>query len=246
MGAVVNDQFTDEAGRAPLLRRLLGDSPLVSYGLRRWILVVSMLGVACLAGFGFAARNSKRPLLFDSSADMFLARSPAPVHRVAVLLSDVGDPTVFVAVTALIAFALILVGDYRAAVAAVVSVAVALILVEEVLKPFFSRHLNLAPGGGLTFPSGNTAVPVALAGVVAVAASGSRPLGRLLGRTLRRLLVAAMLILSCSMGLAQVVLESHYLTDVIAGIPLGLAVSGCTALLVDALAARLHRAKFLS
>jgi undecaprenyl-diphosphatase len=185
-------------------------------------------------------------MLFDSSGDMFVRRSSRflGIH-VSMLLSDVGNPMEFVTITALIAFALVVVGDYRAAVAAVVSVGVALVLVEDLLKPIFNRHLGGLPKGGLIFPSGHAVVPLALAGVVALAASRSRPLGRLLGRMLRYVLVAVVLILSSSMGLAQVVLQSHYLTDVLAGVPLGLAVSGCTALLVDALADRLHAAQNL-
>ncbi len=172
---------------------------------------------------------------------MFLHRSSGFGQGLAVLLDNVGAPAEFAAITALIAFALILVDDYRAAVAAVGSVGIALVLVDEVLKPFFGRHLEGVDG--LTFPSGNATVPVALAGIVALAAGGSRPLGQLLGARLRRLLMAVVLILSCCMGLAQVVLGSHYLTDVVVGIPLGLAVSGCTALFVDALAGRLQKVK---
>jgi membrane-associated phospholipid phosphatase len=185
-------------------------------------------------------------MLFDLSADSFLHRNSGVVGtRVALDLSNVGDPKAFLTVTAVIAFALIVVGDYRAAVAAVVSVGAALVLVEDLLKPFFDRHLDSLPKGGLIFPSGHTVVPLALAGVVALAASRSRPLGRRLGRIWRGVLVAVVLILSISMGLSQVVLRSHYLTDVVAGMPLGLAISGCTALLVDALADRLHSAEHL-
>jgi membrane-associated phospholipid phosphatase len=208
----------------------------VSGRLRRWLCVVSMVAVACLTGFGFAARHAMHPLLFDASADAFLRRSSALEHRVAVGLSEVGKPTIFIAIIAFIAVALLLVGDYRAAVAAVVSVGVAMGLVEDVLKPFFDRRLGSVAGP--TFPSGHTAVAVALAGAVMLAASGRRPLGRLLGPVLRRLLVAVVLVLSCTIGLAMVVLRFHYLTDVVAGIPLGLAVSGCTAVILDAVAAR--------
>jgi membrane-associated phospholipid phosphatase len=150
-----------------------------------------------------------------------------------------------VTVTALIALALIFIGDYRAAVAAVASVGVAAVVVEKVFKPFFGRHLGNLANGGLIFPSGHTVVPVALAGVVVLAAGGSRPMGRLLSRRWRGLLAAGVLILAFSIGLSEVVLQSHYLTDVVAGIPLGLAVSGATALLVDALADHLLAAKFL-
>ena len=149
---------------------------------------MSTVAVACLAGFGFAARNSSRPLLFDASADRFLSQRSELWHRVAQRLAEVGDPKVFVTITVVVALALILVGDYRAAVAAVASVGLALILVEEVLKPFFDRRLPDLVGP--TFPSGHSAVAVALAGAVAVAAGPSRPLGRLLGHFWRRLLVA--------------------------------------------------------
>jgi membrane-associated phospholipid phosphatase len=206
------------------------------------VLVVSVVSVAWLAGFGLAARNSKRPLLFDRSADVFLGRDSGLEHRVAVRLSGVGDPKVFIIITALIAVALIVVGDFRAAVVAVVSVGLAVVVVEDLLKPFFDRRLGSVPGP--TFPSGHTVVAVALAGVVTLAASGRRPLGRLLGLGLRWLLVAVALVVSCTIGLAMVVLRLHYLTDVVAGIPLGLSVSGCTAVLVDAVATRWQASRF--
>ena len=224
-----------------LFERRLGGPPLVSDRLQRWVVVVTVVAVGSLAGFGFAARNATRPLLFDANADTFLRESSGLEHRVAVLLSEVGKPAIFVTLTALIVVALILLGDYRAAVAAVVSVGVALVLVEDVLKPFFDRRMSSV--AGMTFPSGHTAVSVALAGTVALAASGRRPLGRLLGPVLRRLLVAFVLLLSCTIGLAMVVLQLHYLTDVVAGIPLGLAVSGCTAVVLDAVAARWQASK---
>ena len=156
-------------------------------------------------------------------------------------LAEVGDPKVFVTITVVVALALILVGDYRAAVAAVASVGLALILVEEVLKPFFDRRLPDLVGP--TFPSGHSAVAVALAGAVAVAAGPSCPLGRLLGHFWRRLLVAIVAIVSAGIGLAMVVQSSHYLTDVVTGVALGLSIAGCTAILVDVAAARCCAAK---
>ncbi len=224
------------------LERLLGGAPLVSARLRRWVLGVSILAVGCLAGFGFAVRNSTRPFLFDATVDSFLLRTSGLEYRVAVILSEAGDPKIFVTITAVVALALILLRDYRAAVAAVVSVGVALVLVEDALKPFFDRHHGTWPGGP-TFPSGHAAVALALAGAVTLAAAGDRPLGRLLGPVWRRLLMVVVLGIGCTIGIAMVVLQFHFMSDVVAGIPLGLAVSGCTAVALDAVAARWQAAR---
>ena len=140
--------------------------------------------------------------------------------------------------------ALILAGDYRAAVAAVASVGLAVVLVEEVLKPFFDRRLPDLVGP--TFPSGHSTVAVALAGAVALAAGPSRPLGRLLGPISGAVCSwPSSLIGSASIGLAMVVQSSHYLTDMVTGVALGLAVAGCTAILVDLVAARCCASKYV-
>jgi membrane-associated phospholipid phosphatase len=153
---------------------------------------------------------------------------------VAVILSDCGDPRIFATVTVVIAVSLALLGDFRAAIAGVGTVVVGLVVVEEVLKPFFGRHLGDLPGP--TFPSGHTTVAVALASAVMLAARGSRPLGQLLGPALRYVLVVLAAVVSLCIGLAMVVRQLHYMSDVVAGVPLGLAVTGCTAALVDGLA----------
>jgi len=143
---------------------------------------------------------------------------------------------VFVTITALVALALILLGDHRAAIAAVMSVVFAVFLVEEVLKPFFDRGLGSLPGP--VFPSGHTAVSVALAGAVTLAAGADRPLAHLVRPAFRHLLVAIVLVASCAIGVAMVALQLHYVSDVVAAVPLGLSIGGLTALFLDALAAR--------
>jgi undecaprenyl-diphosphatase len=194
------------------------------------------IAVAWVAGLGLAGRHSVHPLLFDSRADRFLARSSGLVYHVAKQLSHVGEPRVFVTITSLTALALILVGDYRAAATAVVSVALTHLLVEHVLKPFFDRRLSHLSDP--SFPSGHAAVALALAGAVILAAGPDRPMARLIGPVWRGLLVAIVFIVACSVGLAMVVLQFHRLSDVLAGIPLGLSVTACTALILDALIAR--------
>jgi undecaprenyl-diphosphatase len=197
---------------------------------------VGIAAAGCLAGFGFAARGSSRPLLFDRSIDSFLARTPGPGHSVAVVLSNVGDPRIFVTITGTVVIVLVLLKDYRAAVATVAAVALALVLVEEVLKPFFDRRMGDLSGP--TFPSGHTAVSVALAGAVILAAGRARPLGRLLKPAARRVLMCLVVLVACSIGLAMVVLHLHYMSDVVTGVPLGFAVSGCVAAVLDAIAGR--------
>ena len=220
--------------RAWIRERLSDGPPLVSARLRPWVLVTTIVAVCGLVGLGLVVRNSRQSVLFDRRIDTFLVRTSGFEHWTARQLSTIGTPLIFMAITAVVAAVLVLLTDYRAAVAAVLSVGIAVVLVEKVLKPFFDRyHFGIS---GPSFPSGHAAVSFTLAGAVILAARGSRPLGRALGRTLRRLLMAGVLVVGCAIGLAMVVLQFHYMTDVIAGAPLGLAVAGCTAMVLDAVA----------
>ena len=218
------------------LERALTGPPLVPDRLRRWVPVVTVLAAACLAGFGFDARDASRPVLFDRRIDAFLARAPGFEHRAASVLSQFGSPRIFVMIALVVMLAFVFLGDLRAAGAVLATVAIGLFMVEDVLKPFFGRRLGDYPAP--TFPSGHTTVAVALAAVLALAARGTHPLGRLLGPVLRRLFIVVVLVVACAIGLAMVVLRLHYMSDVVAGVPLGLAVTGCTCLPLDAIARR--------
>lgn len=220
--------------------RVFGGPPLVSKGLRRPILALSLVTVVCLSGFGFAARDSSRPLLLDSSVDAFLRHTSGWPRGLAELLNEVGNPMIFVTITAFVALTLVLLGDHRAALATVMSVAFAVFLVEAVLKPFFDRRLGSLPGP--VFPSGHTAISVTLAGVVTLAAGADRPLAHFVWPAFRHLLVAIVLIASCAIGVAMIALQFHYMSDVVSAVPLGLSVSGVTALFLDAFAARWQKA----
>jgi membrane-associated phospholipid phosphatase len=241
MCAEVSSAVRQAHSRASGVGKLLGKAPLVPDRLRRWVVVVTVVAVACVAGFGFYVRGSDRPVLFDRSADGALVRTSGLEHHVAVVLSDVGDPKIFVSITALVVIVLVILRDYRAAVAAVAAVATAVVLVEEVFKPFFGRHYGGLPGP--TFPSGHTAVAMALAGVVVLAANRHRPLGRLLGPIWCYVLMAVVLVVAAMIGVAMVMLQLHYMTDVVTGVPLGLAVAGCTGLWLDAIANHLLPAR---
>ena len=236
MGPGVSEPAVGRARWREILERALTGPPLVPDRLRRWVLIVTVLAAACLAGFGFDVRDSSRPVLFDGRIDAYLARAPGFAHRAATVFSQFGDPRIFVTITLVVMVVLVLLGDVRVAVAVVGTVALGLIIVEDVLKPFFGRRLGDYPAP--TFPSGHTTVAVALAGMIVLAAGRAHPLGRLLGLALRRLLIGLVVVVSCAIGLAMVVLRLHYMSDVVAGMPLGLAVAGCTALLLDAIARR--------
>ena len=89
------------------LERVLKGPPLVPDRLRRWVPVVTVLAAACLAGFGFDARDSSRPVLFDRRIDAFLARAPGFEHRAAIVLSQFGSPRIFVTIALVVMLALI-------------------------------------------------------------------------------------------------------------------------------------------
>lgn len=236
MGVGAAKGLTWRARREALVERLLGGPPLVPVRLRGWLLGLIGFAVALLGGLGLAVRDSRRPLLFDSAVDGFLRRSSGTEYRLAGYLSDLGRPGTFVMITLAVALILLLVGDYRTALTAVVTVPFTLVLVEKILKPFFDRDLGSLPGA--TFPSGHAAVGAALGGAIILAAGRQRPLGQRIGPARRAGVVAAVLVVCAAIGLAMVVLQLHYMSDVVAGLPLGLSVTGGLALLLDALAAR--------
>jgi membrane-associated phospholipid phosphatase len=216
------------------LERWLGTVPLVPDRLRAWVVAVTLVAIALVAGLGFYVRGSNRPVLFDRSADSFLRQTSGPLFRIAADLSDAGDPRVFVTITAVIVLLLVVLRDYRAALASVGAVAITVLLVEDVFKPFFGRRYGSLPGP--TFPSGHTAVAMALAGAVVLATGRQRPLGQLLGPIWRPVVIVGALARAGTIGLAMVSLQLHYMTDVATGVPLGLAVAGCTGLGLDAAA----------
>ncbi len=212
--------------------RSLGQTLLVPGYLRRWVLGVTVLAVVSVASVGFATRHSTRSVLFDSAAAKFFVNSLRSYHGVELFLSHFGDPAVFLTITSIACVTLLILRDYRAAFAVVTSVAFARIAVEDVLKPFFDRHLA-GVGGGPTFPSGHTTIAFALAGTVILASGRARPLGHLLGVPLRLLFVTTVLAVSSAIGVAMISLHWHYATDVVVGVPLGLAIAGCMGILVD-------------
>ncbi len=71
-----------------------------------------------------------------------------------------------------------------------------------------------------------------------MAAGAGRPLAQFVPPAFRHLLMVIVLVVSCAIGVAMVALQLHYMSDVVAAIPLGLSISGFTALFLDALAAR--------
>jgi undecaprenyl-diphosphatase len=88
------------------------------------------------------------------------------------------------------------------------------------LKAVFDRPApgDLAAGdlSGESFPSGHMAQAVAVWGIVALVLAMDRPGGR--GR---RTIVAASAVLIAGAGVSRLVLDAHWLTDVIAGTALG-------------------------
>jgi len=91
-------------------------------------------------------------------------------------------------------------------------------------RPVFSHPVATAGGG--SFPSGHTAGSAALYGILVL----------LLVRRLRVTIAATVFVLA--VGASRVVLGVHYLSDVVGGLALGLAVAAGTLLLRDWATAR--------
>lgn len=81
----------------------------------------------------------------------------------------------------------------------------------------------LVPAAGFAFPSGHSSAGAALALLVAWFA-----LRHLRGRVLVTLVLASAAAYACAMALSRLVLGVHHLSDVVAGVGLGLVVTGVT------------------
>jgi len=116
-------------------------------------------------------------------------------------------------------------------------VPVAIVTTEYLLKPLFGRKL----GFGLSFPSGHETVVSTMAfGAILVLTGPARPA---LPAALRWLLAAVAAAAIIALAPALVAIDYHYFTDTIGGAGIGLGTVLATALTLDAVIARLARAR---
>lgn len=152
------------------------------------------------------------------------------LRTLALVVTDLGSPVAVDIVAVGAAVALLVARRVPDAVAVVVARFVELGIETAVKalvdrgRPVFSHPVATAGGG--SFPSGHTAGSAALYGILVL----------LLVRRLVVIVAATVFVLA--VGASRVVLGVHYLSDVVGGLALGVAVAAGTLLLTDFVVAR--------
>ncbi|HEY0804220.1 MAG TPA: phosphatase PAP2 family protein, partial [Pseudonocardiaceae bacterium] len=171
----------------------------------------------------------------DAAVHQF-ALSHGWVRPVALVVTDLGSPVAVDVVAAVAAIALLVARHWPAAVAVVVArfgelaVETAVKALVDRGRPVFSQPL--ATAGGASFPSGHTAGSAALYGILILMCAP------VLTRGWRLLVVVAGTVFVLAVGASRVVLGVHYLSDVVAGLALGLVWAAGTLTLVAVVVAR--------
>lgn len=155
------------------------------------------IGVAGMLLLGLAVGKASTPV-----DDRFQKYRHSPVRW----LQFFADPRVVGIVLAAVVFYALYRRRWRLAVLAVVSPVVAVACV-AVTKPLFDRQIR----GGLSYPSGHTAVMVVVMGFLVLAA----------GAAVWSVLVA---VVFCGLGVIGLAVTYHYFTDTVGALLLGTAI----------------------
>ncbi|HEX8645536.1 MAG TPA: phosphatase PAP2 family protein [Thermoleophilaceae bacterium] len=177
------------------------------------VVVVVLLGIAVEAGANIVA--------FDRAANQTVhEHAREPVTGWVFIISALGSTFVLIAVALLAALGLALRGRWRSAMALIAAYAVTDLTV-AVVKLVVERprpEANLTDAGGFSFPSGHSAMSMAVYGCLAFA----------LARACRGFPRAACAIagatLVVAIGLSRIYLGVHYPSDVLAGWTTGAAI----------------------
>lgn len=207
------------AGR-PLLarRRLIGSIVAVA------VVATAILGVR----YGGMLLPGRIDVAIDVRVDRHLGAQRGTLQHLVALVNPV---TVGVACSAM-CILFVALGRRRLAALAVLGPATTVALVDYILKPLFERRFH----GSLSFPSGHTAIAVAIAVVVIVALFGpSRPPWPIV---VRALAATAATVGAAIVATALVGGGYHYATDTMGGLCVAVASVLSVALLIDAVAGR--------
>jgi undecaprenyl-diphosphatase len=218
-----------------------GSRALQLAGARR---LLAALLAAALAAYGALAADvveGGRLSSFDEDVSDWVARSmPTPVEWLARYLSWLGG---WVGVTVLVALAVVWLTRRGRLAPAVVLVAVALggQLLNSITKAGYDRPRPTAGSpialpSSTSFPSGHAMTGVAVFGLLGLLVAGE-----LASRRARIAAIAAGFGLGALIGASRVVLNVHFLTDVLAGAALGLAWLSLCLLVASVVASRRHR-----
>lgn len=208
-----------------------GASEPVAPLLPAWARRPAAIAVACCAVLvgvlgGFAANRSHGNAV-DRPVDAWLRHHLSSHLHALSDISYLGGSQLGIVLTAALVLACLVARRVNGALLAFVSVVVAIGVTELVLKPLVHETIK----GSLTYPSGHTASLFTLTAVIGVLLLNPphwRP-----GRSVRIVLMAGLVAISCVVAVATIALNYHYFTDTIAGAALGTGVTLATAFPLD-------------
>jgi undecaprenyl-diphosphatase len=196
---------------------------------RRLLLWLTAAGTVVFVALGVLVASRWGPLVsLDTRLDAAIHPTVLAngwLRTLALVITDLGSPVAVDVVAVVAAVALLVARRAPDAVAVVVARFVEL-GIETVVKALVDRSRPVfghpvATAGGASFPSGHTAGSAALYGILVL----------LLVRRMVVTIAATVFVLA--VGASRVVLGVHYLSDVVGGLALGLAVAAGTLLLRD-------------
>jgi membrane-associated phospholipid phosphatase len=181
---------------------------------------VALVAAAAIIAVGVAVRG-RRTLGIDRWADKPLRHMGHGVHHLADGLRDLCNPVpfTFLLTATLVVWALRV--GWGAAIAVGLGVGADLALIEWVLKPIVGRHAQF--GDGNSYPSGHTGAAFGLATAL-VLLLGQPTVARHVSRVLRVLLGVVLYLVAAGVGVSMVITYAHYLSDVLASVPIGVIV----------------------
>jgi undecaprenyl-diphosphatase len=206
--AVRRREGTDAAARA-LLRPTTGAA-----------VVVAMLSVA--AAIAIEVREAAGLTVFDAGlASALRANMPTPVLRVVAILTRAGDPLVLAAASAVVFAVLLWRRHVRLAIGWIATLA-GTAIINTALKSWFQRERPLHDHGfvvehSYSFPSGHASGSMVFYGMLAYVLLVLCP-----PRWHRGIVVGAVAMITV-VGISRILLQVHYLSDVMAGYATGLA-----------------------
>ena len=208
------------------MSKKLRNIPAVAWPTAMVVLVV-LLGIAVEVGANIVS--------LDRAANQTVhEHTREPVTGWVFVITTLGSTYVLIAVALLAALGLALRGRWRSAIALIVAYAVTDLTV-AVVKLVVERprpEANLTEAGGFSFPSGHSAMSMAVYGCLAFA------LARACRGFPRVACVLAGAGLVAAIGLSRIYLGVHYPSDVLAGWITGAAIGIATWLLATRLPAR--------
>ena len=178
--------------------------------------------VAVVVALGVAVEMGAQIVSFDRAANETVhAHTREPVTGWAFVVTALGSSLVLIAVTLSAALGLVVRGRWRSAVALVVAYAVtdATVALVKMIVARPRPDASLYEPGGFSFPSGHSAMSMAVYGCLAFALA--RACRGNLPRVAFALAGAGLVV---AIGLTRIYLGAHYPSDVIAGWTTGAAI----------------------